>query len=62
MVRPTGRRRFSTPTEGARLRDARQPRNGGKGAALRRGFAAVTPANDHHPDAILEYSPEEYKK
>jgi SAM-dependent methyltransferase len=44
----------------ARVRVLSQPRNFGKGAALRRGFDAVTSPFVLIQDADLEYDPEEY--
>ena len=44
----------------ARLRLLRQPRNLGKGAALRRGFAEVTSEYVVVQDADLEYDPDDY--
>jgi glycosyltransferase involved in cell wall biosynthesis len=45
-----------------RVRVIRQPRNQGKGAALRAGFAATTQPYVIVQDADLEYSPDDYEQ
>ena len=55
-----GTRDFLQQLEDPRIRVIMQPQNGGKGAALRRGFEAVEGDIVIIQDADLEYDPEEY--